>query len=798
LKKELAAIPGKKHYVDQNHIKLSQDACCVHIPSGATQALVEERTGILLPAKALQYIGQLTSVSKFGETESAADALLRYVRETEGVSYIALFDEPDSDLHTFTRPRGYRRFLREGRQSSGETMLGNEDIDFNINPSLIDFGKWVEDRRHALQVSEKKKMLLALAWTTDEQRRLFHLFPEVTAADTTEKTNNTKRALFLWCGKTSYNKSFTAMQSFIPCQSRFVFQWIFGTAAPTFFNTEALDRNRFNITDGDEKLFGAFDDLIREGIYKNSVSGLCYWHLVERDELRKILSPVTRSDDEYFVIKVTKRWIKSWFYSLETHDEFNDSQSHFLKWIKWDRFNEALGSTKQRQLLTFLTKKLYPWKARWLRANLLDTTTLDTHASGIVEAENRVLKRHATGARPNQSLKNSAEAMTKLNVRRTNLSKKRVATSLDATYVDRDNGDDDNDDNDDDEHDDDDEDGTSTEADEAAAANVAGEEPRFAYMDEIVHYCNQRVKKEYKCSSRLHVHKVNDKLYYVKAPDAKLRYNEESDWQYWVPQYCRTREVKVIEYKGRRCLLCSCKFPKRHQRPCLHQWAVLKRHPRPTDIPIRWHKIYYHFGYRDKQITELLIKLRNDALPGPEFDNEDVNDYSTAIGIEYFVATLPSMGPVLRASNHWLTTEGIIPEETDLENSLALSQQVGLSQAAFADTNDFAMNRNEDDFDDVHSFASDNQEKVHQVSAYQRAQPFMQDITKYAETSDAAADLMVDMLSRVLQEMEAFVSSESGENVVAGEIAFPALLIDKQKNAKRLKPYYSPTKTKKK
>jgi hypothetical protein len=42
--------------------------------------------------------------------------------------------------------------------------------------------------------------------------------------------------------------------------------------------------------------------------------------------------------------------------------------------------------------------------------------------------------------------------------------------------------------------------------------------------------------------------------------------------------------------------------------------------------------------------------------------------------------------------------------------------------------------------------------------------------------------------------MEAFVSSESGENVVRGEIAFPALPIDKQKNAKRLKPYYSPTK----
>ena len=142
----------------------------------------------------------------------------------------------------------------------------------------------------------------------------------------------------------------------------------------------------FNITDGDEKLFGAFDDLIEEGLYKNSVSGLCYWHLVEQDELKKIFSPTAGSDEEHFVIKVTKMWIKSWFFNLETIDEFIDSQSLLLEWIKGKQFDEVLGSTKQQQLLTFFTKKLYPWKAHWLWLILLDTTTLDMHASGIVES----------------------------------------------------------------------------------------------------------------------------------------------------------------------------------------------------------------------------------------------------------------------------------------------------------------------------------------------------------------------------------------------------------------------------
>lgn len=101
--------------------------------------------------------------------------------------------------------------------------------------------------------------------------------------------------------------------------------------------------------------------------------------------------------------------------------------------------------------------------------------------------------------------------MTKLNVRRTNLSKKRVATSLDASFVDRDDAGDDDDVDYDDDHDD----GSSVSNDDPddAAANVAGEEPRFVYMEEIVDFCNQMVEKEYKRSSRLHVYKVNDKLY---------------------------------------------------------------------------------------------------------------------------------------------------------------------------------------------------------------------------------------------------------------------------------------------
>ena len=85
-----------------------------------------------------------------------------------------------------------------------------------------------------------------------------------------------------------------------------------------------------------------------------------------------------------------------------------------------------------------------------------------------------------------------------------------------------------------------------------AAEPVNEAELMFTYMDEIVDYCNQMIEKEYKHSSRLSVYKVNSELYYVKA--SAVKQYEESDWQYWVPQYCHTHKVRVITYLGKCCL----------------------------------------------------------------------------------------------------------------------------------------------------------------------------------------------------------------------------------------------------
>lgn len=94
-----------------------------------------------------------------------------------------------------------------------------------------------------------------------------------------------------------------------------------------------------------------------------------------------------------------------------------------------------------------------------------------------------------------------------------------------------------------------------------------------------------------------------------------------------------------------------------------------------------------------------MIKLRNEALPGPEFDNKDDNLFNTPMDYGYFGATLPNMGPVLHAMNYWRTNQVIMEREL-LENSEALLQQVGLSQAA-------AASNDADDFNEIESLVSD-------------------------------------------------------------------------------------------
>lgn len=98
--------------------------------------------------------------------------------------------------------------------------------------------------RSSMRLSNESDIMLLFAWSTDEQIRLAHLFPESLAADTTSATNNEKRELLLLCMLDSFNKGQIVLQCFLPSQKRYVFGWIFQDVIPTLLGVEVVKKNR--------------------------------------------------------------------------------------------------------------------------------------------------------------------------------------------------------------------------------------------------------------------------------------------------------------------------------------------------------------------------------------------------------------------------------------------------------------------------------------------------------------------------------------------------------------------------
>ena len=143
---------------------------------------------------------------------------------------------------------------------------------------------------HVDEPMQVPKILLCIAWTTKEQRRLAEMYPEVLGTDLTNKVNNEKRPLCLGVGIDARRRNFTWVSAFFPSKARWVFDWFFGVSLPALFTERTLHNIRLSITDEDERCFSAFQALSGEGkTFPLADSRLCSWHKINRG-LRKTLS----------------------------------------------------------------------------------------------------------------------------------------------------------------------------------------------------------------------------------------------------------------------------------------------------------------------------------------------------------------------------------------------------------------------------------------------------------------------------------------------------------------------------
>jgi hypothetical protein len=197
-------------------------------------------------------------------------------------------------------------------------------------------------RQSSLQMGDGR-ILIAVAWVTSEEKRLFRLFPEVLKADVTSQTNKERRPLFLLVGKDSYGSAFTAfLRCFMPSEQKWMFQWLWETAIPLLMGKSVLRRNNLLVTDGDFNEYEPFVNT-RDTLYPHSQHGLCCYHLISlhiSNKLGLCISHLSARGRAF--ITTFADWVHSWTNEVETMEEYKMSKAALDCWFKCPSVVEEL------------------------------------------------------------------------------------------------------------------------------------------------------------------------------------------------------------------------------------------------------------------------------------------------------------------------------------------------------------------------------------------------------------------------------------------------------------------------
>jgi len=136
--------------------------------------------------------------------------------------------------------------------------------------------------------SANKKVALAIAWTNEEARRKFDMYPEFFGGDDTEETISEDRPLYTLMGKDNMNNSFEHTWIFMPSKSTWVDSWILRNALPILHPGTGVLRVQQFITDACPHETRAAEGVCGNGVDKKKVlpnarHRHCGWHKVDRN-----------------------------------------------------------------------------------------------------------------------------------------------------------------------------------------------------------------------------------------------------------------------------------------------------------------------------------------------------------------------------------------------------------------------------------------------------------------------------------------------------------------------------------
>jgi hypothetical protein len=173
-----------------------------------------------------------------------------------------------------------------------------------------------------LRVGDKDHILIGFAWTDDDSRLRFDMFPELMAVDTTYSTNDEARVLLIICRDDGYNTSHARTSAWMPSEQRWAFDWILSDVIPSLHWPETLKRVKVLFTDQDGQLVlkVAEKQIQKQSWMKKVTHHLCAWHKLDRNlmQLSKFRSHVSDLDN---VDRAKWEAIVAWLWMLVRQPE---------------------------------------------------------------------------------------------------------------------------------------------------------------------------------------------------------------------------------------------------------------------------------------------------------------------------------------------------------------------------------------------------------------------------------------------------------------------------------------------
>ena len=315
-----------------------------------------------------------------GTTKDASDAtklmeFLRIESNKQKIRYIAIYHEVDeSSLVSVSKAMAKKAiaeklddpdYIKKKKKNKMQTLMTNflkeetsalndkNDCTVQIQLNVPDkyknkrsysiskpidkkaLGEMLAELQKTKNLIVGNKVLLAVAWCRNDERRLFQMFPEVFMFDITHGTNKEGRPLGISSSCDSNMNVFTPFRVFMPSECHWVFIWIFKTAIPFLIGLEALARVQLVLSNGDSKIFKSFDE-VKDEIYPNAMHGLCRFHLVKQslDRLKGEFHGFSRAIVRNQVTTM-KHWVYTWMTigGIEIIDEFNISYKNLTYWL---------------------------------------------------------------------------------------------------------------------------------------------------------------------------------------------------------------------------------------------------------------------------------------------------------------------------------------------------------------------------------------------------------------------------------------------------------------------------------